>query len=96
MSRTLTRLEARVARALSEIIHDMKDPRLPLIVTVERVRLTADLGQGRVLISALERTEETAAILNRAHGYIQEELAHAVGLRRTPRLTFHTRPEEVL
>jgi len=96
MSRSLLRLESRVARALSEIIHEMHDPRLPLVVTVERVRLAADLSRARVLISALEREEETAALLNRAHGYLQEELAHAVPMRRVPRISFHTDPREVL
>ncbi len=96
MSRSLLRLESRVARALSEIIHEMQDPRLPLVVTVERVRISADLSRARVLISALERAEETAALLNRAHGYLQEELAHEVPMRRIPRLSFHTDPREVL
>jgi len=96
VSRSLLRLESRVARALSEIIHEMQDPRLPLVVTVERVRISADLSRARVLISALERAEETAALLNRAHGYLQEELAHEVPMRRIPRLSFHTDPREVL
>jgi len=96
VSRSLLRLESRVARALADIIHEMQDPRLPLVVTVERVRISADLSRARVLISALERAEETAALLNRAHGYLQEELAHEVPLRRIPRLSFHTDPREVL
>jgi len=95
-SKSLTRLELRVARALSEIIHEMKDPRLPIVVTVERVRLSPDLSQGRVLISALERDSETAEILNHAHHYLQEELAHSVEMRRIPRLSFFTEGGEVL
>ncbi len=95
-SKALIRLELRVARALSEIIHEMKDPRLPIIVTVERVRLSPDLSQGRVLISALERESETVEILNRAHHYLQEELAHSVELRRIPRLSFFAEGGEVL
>ncbi|AEB11879.1 30S ribosome-binding factor RbfA [Marinithermus hydrothermalis] len=96
MNRSLHRLEVQVARALSEIIHEMKDPRLPLVVTVERVCLTPDLSQGRVLVSALERVEETVGILNRAHGFLQEELARELRLRRIPRLRFFADPGEVL
>ena len=96
MSRALLRLESRVARALAGIIHEMQDPRIPMVVTIERVRLSADLSRARVLISALERVEETAEVLNRAHGYLQEELAHEVSMRRIPRITFHTDPREVL
>jgi len=88
-NKTLTRMELHVARALSDIIHDMKDPRLPLVVTVKKVRLSADLSSAKVLVSAIERTAETAEILNRAHGFLQEELGASVSLRRIPRLTFY-------
>ncbi|WP_457636812.1 ribosome-binding factor A [Oceanithermus sp.] len=93
-SKSLLRLELRVARALNEIIHDMKDPRLPIIVTVERVRLSPDLSRGRVLISSLERDVETVEILNHAHHYLQEELARSVELRRIPRLSFFAKGGE--
>jgi len=94
--KTLSRLEIHVARALSTIIHEMKDPRLPIVVTVERVRLSPDLSQARVLVSALERAQETAELLNHAHRYLQEELAHTMELRRIPRLRFFAEPQEVL
>jgi len=94
--KTLTRLELRVARALNEIVHEMKDPRLPIVVTIERVRLSPDLSQARVLVSALERPEETVAILNHAHHYLQDELAHALELRRLPRLRFFADRGEVV
>ncbi|WP_457631704.1 ribosome-binding factor A [Oceanithermus sp.] len=93
-SKTLLRLELRVARALNEIIHEMKDPRLPIVVTVEQVRLSPDLSRGKVLISALERSGETAEILNHAHHYLQEELAHSVEMRRIPRLSFFAKGGE--
>ncbi|WP_293170282.1 30S ribosome-binding factor RbfA [Oceanithermus sp.] len=94
--KTLTRLELRVARALNEIVHEMKDPRLPIVVTIERVRLSPDLSQARVLVSAIERPEETVEILNRAHHYLQDELAHALELRRLPRLRFFADRGEVV
>ena len=94
--KTLTRLERHVARTLNAVIHEMKDPRLPVVVTVERVRLSPDLSQARVLVSALERPEATAELLNHAHRHLQDELAHAMELRRIPRLRFFTNPGEVL
>ncbi|WP_457627940.1 30S ribosome-binding factor RbfA [Oceanithermus sp.] len=94
--KTLTRLELRVARALNEIVHEMKDPRLPIVVTIERVRLSPDLSQARVLVSAIERPEETVEILNRAHHYLQDELAHTLELRRIPRLRFFADRGEVI
>ena len=95
-SKALMRLELRVARSLNEIIHEMKDPRLPIIVTVERVRMSPDLSQARVLVSALERSGETVEILNHAHHYLQEELAHSIELRRIPRLRFYDEEGKVL
>jgi len=94
--KTLGRLELRIARILSEIIHDMKDPRLPVVITVEKVRLSADLSHARVLVSAIERADETVSLLNRAHRYIQDELAHSMIIRRIPRLQFYADPREVL
>jgi len=95
-NKSLLRLELRVARALNEIIHEMRDPRLPIVVTVERVKLSPDLSRARILISALERSSETAKLLNRAHGYLQEELAHSIALRRIPQLSFFTESSDVL
>ncbi len=96
MSHGLLRLEVQVRRALSEIIHEMKDPRLPAVISVERVRLLPDLSQARVLISALERSPETVLLLNYAHHYVQGELAHRMPLRRVPKLRFFDQEGEVL
>ncbi|MER3483812.1 MAG: 30S ribosome-binding factor RbfA [Meiothermus sp.] len=88
MSRGLTTLEHAAARALSEILHELGDERLPLILTVERVRLSPDLTSGKVYISALNGVERTLETLNHAHHHIQNELAHRMKLRRIPRLEF--------
>ncbi len=92
------RNERTLARALGELIPKLKDPRIPLVVTVERVRLNADFSHAKVLISTLDEADmpEFQEALERAGGFLQRELAHELDLRRTPRLTFTANPLEVL
>lgn len=89
MSHGKAHLEAQAVRALAEIVReDLEDPRLPLIVGIERVDLSPDMASAVVYVSSLERQDETVEVLNHAHRFIQEELAHRMKLRRIPRLRF--------
>ncbi|ADI14505.1 30S ribosome-binding factor RbfA [Truepera radiovictrix] len=85
-------------RALAELIPQLKDPRIPVVATIERVRLSADFSAAKVLVSTLREEDEAPlkAALERASGFLQRRLAAAADLRRTPRLSFHTDPAEVL
>jgi ribosome-binding factor A len=90
--------EHNLQRCLSTLIPDLKDPRIPLIVTVEEVHLSADGKRAKVLVSTLEEadTEDMLAALNRAAGYLQHEVADILELRFTPKLSFHTERVELL
>jgi len=92
------RHERTLARALAELIPQLKDPRVPLVVTVERVRLNPDFSQAKVLVSTLEEADmpDFQAALERASGFLQRELAAQLDLRRTPRLSFTANPLEVM
>lgn len=92
------RLEHALSRELSSLIAELRDPRVPLVVTVERVKLSPDGRAARVLVSALEPDDPEAmlAALNGAAGYLQHEIAADLGLRFTPRLHFYADPLEVL
>lgn len=92
------RQERLVARALGERIPQLKDPRVPLVVSVERVRLNNDFSQAKVLVSTLQDDDlpDLQAALERASGFLQRGLAEDLDLRRTPRLTFTVDPLEVL
>jgi ribosome-binding factor A len=91
-------LERSLARLLADLLPSLKDPRIPLVVTVERVRLTADKRYARVQVSTLDEgaAEDMLAALNGARGFLQRRIADELGLRLTPRLSFHTDPLEVL
>lgn len=92
------RHERTLARALAELIPQLKDPRVPLVVTVERVRLNSDFSQAKVLVSTLEEADmpDFQAALESASGFLQRELAAQLDLRRTPRLSFTANPLEVM
>ena len=66
----------------------MNDPRLPMIVSVEKVTVSPDLSQAWVQIDAIERPEQTAEVLNGARGHLQKLLARELKTRRVPRLHF--------
>ena len=92
------RNERTLARALGELIPQLKDPRIPLVVTVERVKLNSDYSQAKVLVSTLNEDDmpDFQDALERASGFLQRELANDLDLRRTPRLVFTDNPLEVL
>ena len=92
------RNERTLARALGELIPQLKDPRIPLVVTVERVKLNSDYSQAKVLVSTLNEADmpDFQDALARASGFLQRELASDLDLRRTPRLVFTDNPLEVL
>lgn len=82
-------LEAQLARVLSVAISELRDPRVPLIVTVERVSVTADFGIARVYLSTLGEVQPLLDALSSARGHLQREVARQVKLRRTPALEFY-------
>jgi len=97
MSRKLEQVESAIARVVAEVLRDLKDPRLPLLTSVERVRVSPDLGRARVLVSSFGGDDaSTLRALDAARGYIQAELGRSLKLRRLPLLSFHTAPGEVL
>jgi ribosome-binding factor A len=96
---TREQLEHSLTKYLAELIPTLSDPRIPMIVTVERVRLSPDLSSARVLVSCLGDERQRRALqeaLNHAGGYLQRQLAPALSARRTPKLHFYIDPAEVI
>lgn len=93
-----SKYEHNLQRCLSELIPTLKDPRIPMIVTIEEVHLSSDGRRAKVLVSTLEDedSEEMLVALNRATGFLQHEVADVLELRFTPKLSFHTERLEAL
>ncbi len=85
------RINDEVQRSLSEIIRDLKDPRISPLTSVVAVEVAPDLKTCKIWISVYgsrEAGEETVKGLKSASGFVRSELARKVNLRNTPELTF--------
>ena len=93
MSRRTERIASLIQAELSEVVlKKLKDPRIGF-VTLTGVDVTPDLKFAQVYYSVLEPEKkgkaETQRALERARGFLQHEIAEALKLRFTPKLTFH-------
>ncbi|MFD2609921.1 ribosome-binding factor A [Deinococcus taklimakanensis] len=90
-------VQAQLTRVLSEAIGELRDPRVPLIVTVERIHVTPDYGLARVYVSAMTGDmEELLEALNHARGHLQRQVSAHVRMRRTPTLEFRSAEDQRL
>lgn len=86
-----TRVNGEVQRELSNIIRELKDPRIGIMTTVTAVEVAPDLKTCKAYISVLGGEQEkadTMAGLKSAAGFIRRELARTVNLRNTPEIRF--------
>ena len=92
MADRITRISEEVKREISNIIqNDLKDPRLPSLVSIIDCQVTKDLGHAKVYVSVMGTEEEkknAIKALKSAAGFIRRELGHKVQLRATPEIHF--------
>ena len=88
----LDRINEEIKKELSEIVRDLKDPRLHAgLLSVVKVSVTKDLRFAKAHISVLGDSEaQEAAVrgLTSAAGFIRKEIGHRLSLRLTPEFTF--------
>jgi ribosome-binding factor A len=90
----MERVQSLYRHEIAQIVdRDLKNPNLPGLITIYRVKISKDLSQADVLITFLqdqtpETIERTVAELNHSAGYISRLLAQRITLRRHPRLKF--------
>jgi ribosome-binding factor A len=85
------RINEEVRRELSNIIRELKDPRISLMTSVTSVEVAPDLKTCKIFISVLgdeKARKDTMDGLKSSKGFIRRELAHTINLRNTPELTF--------
>lgn len=86
------RINEEVKKAISEIVREMKDPRISQMTTIMSAEVTNDLKQAKVRVSVYDPDdavrESSVAALNRAAGFIRHELGTRVDLRALPQLKF--------
>ena len=90
-SHRVERIAAQIREELSQMIStEVRDPGVGL-VTVTRVKVTADLSLARVYWTVLGETKdrkETAKALNRTVPYLRHLLSQRLTLRRAPEIKF--------
>ena len=86
------RISEEMKKEVSAIIqNELKDPRLPKIVSVMSADVTKDLRYAKVYISVLGSEEDKKKALEglkSAAGFIRREVGHRLQLRYTPELLF--------
>ena len=85
------RISEEVKKNLSDIIRELKDPRIPLMTSVVSVNVTKDLKYAKAYISVMGDDEaKKAAIegLKSASGFIRKEIGNRVLLRALPQFSF--------
>ena len=86
-----TRVNTEVQRELSNIVRNMKDPRVAPWTSVVAAEVAPDLKTCKAWISVYgdeEIQKSTLEGLKSAEGYIRRELARRVNLRNTPEIRF--------
>jgi len=78
-------------KELSVLIRDIKDPRVPSLVSVIKCEVTKDLKFAKVFVSVMgsdEQKKEALKGLKNAASYLRREISHNLKLRATPELNF--------
>lgn len=80
-----------VKRELTDIMRQLKDPRINSLITVIKTELSNDMSHCKVYISSMEgidKAKEACKGLNSAAGYIRREMNGRIKMRRTPEFHF--------
>lgn len=92
MSNRIDRISEEIKKEISNIIqNELKDPRLPQVISITSVNTTKDLRYAKVYVSVLGNEEEkknAMDALKSASGFIRREIGHRVQLRYTPEVLF--------
>jgi ribosome-binding factor A len=88
----ISRASVTIQKELGSLIsNDIKDPRLPDMVSVTRVVLAPDLSSARIYVSTPgddEDRELAVEALQSAAGFLANELGARIKIRKMPRLQF--------
>ena len=87
----INRITSDVKIALSELMRELKDPRVSKLLSIVKVDVSGDLSYATVYVSAIEGYEATVnsvKALKSASGYLRRELGGRLSLRKVPELRF--------
>lgn len=88
----INRVQSDIKLMLSQLLREVKDPRVSKLLSIVKVDVSGDLSYATVYVSAIEgaeATETSVKALNKsAAGFLRRELGAALSLRKVPELRF--------
>ena len=88
----INRVTSDIKIALSELLREVKDPRVSKLLSIVKLDVSGDMSYATVYVSAIEgneKTQESVKALNKsASGYLRRELGSRMKLRKVPELRF--------
>ena len=87
----INRITSDIKISLSELLREVKDPRVSKLLSIVKVDVSGDLSYATVYVSAIEgsdKTKESVKALKGMAGYLRRELGRALTLRKVPELRF--------
>ncbi len=87
----ISRITSDIKIALSELLRDIKDPRVSKMLSIVKLDVSGDLSYATVYVSAIEgseKTKESVKALKGAAGFLRRELGSRLSLRKVPELRF--------
>jgi ribosome-binding factor A len=87
----INRITSDIKITLSELLRELKDPRISKLLSIVKVDVSGDLSYATVYVSAIEGYEATVSsvkALKNASGFLRRELGSALSLRKVPELRF--------
>ena len=85
------RITSDIQMAMSELLREVKDPRVSHLIGVVKVDVSGDLSYATIYVSAIDGYEATVNSvkgLKSAAGYLRRELGSRLRLRKVPELRF--------
>ena len=87
----INRITSDIRVALSELLREVKDPRISKLLSIVKVDVSGDLSYATIYVSAIEGYESTVnsvKALKGASGFLRRELGSHLSLRKVPELRF--------
>lgn len=87
----INRITSDIKLCLSELLREIKDPRVSKLLSIVKVDVSGDLSYATVYVSAIEGYETTVTsvkALKNAAGFLRRELGARLRLRKVPELRF--------
>lgn len=88
----LNRTSSDIKLALSQLLREVKDPRVSKLLSIVKLNLSGDMSYADIYVSAIEgkeATEQSVKALNKsAAGFLRTQLGSRLKLRKVPQLRF--------